>query len=282
MTIAIALRTNVAIVLAADSKLTTRGIGGLDANGNPVWIEQTYDNATKIVQDLHGDAIAVVAGSVGLGSTSIMDYLATSAVPLSTDPANQNTQIETFAEDLANLRAAYWKQSKVPEKQWPSAVILLGVASPSSQEPMAWRILLHGEKPEVLQILQTPLLWLEGSYVNAWSLLYGFHPEVISAIGRELKVAGQAIGEDVIYQALQQLTALRPVDQLSLGVMPIQDAIELAVFLATTQVQMERFLPGNPRCGGPIDVVVLKTAPNKDILWFPGKQLRHPLGGNLG
>ena len=77
--------------------------------------------------------------------------------------------------------------------------------------------------------------------------------------------------------AWQNIKVLKSIDKLSLGSMPIQDAIDLAVFIATTQVQMERFLPGEPLCGGPIDVMVLSTAPTREILSFPGKELHHPL-----
>jgi len=69
---------------------------------------------------------------------------------------------------------------------------------------------------------------------------------------------------------------LRPLDKLSLWSIPIQDAIDLAVFLAKVQVEMDRFLPGQPACGGPIDVMILRTVPDRVILSFPGKTLRHP------
>lgn len=52
---------------------------------------------------------------------------------------------------------------------------------------------------------------------------------------------------------------------------------ELAVFLATVQIQMDRFLPGTPACGGPIDVLVLQTVPTRAIISFPGKKLHHPI-----
>jgi len=87
------------------------------------------------------------------------------------------------------------------------------------------------------------------------------------------------ISEADFAAAWQRVKVLRPIDKLSLGSMPIQDAIDLAVFMATTQVQMDRFLPGTPACGGPIDVMVLRTAPYAEILSFPGKVLHHPLMG---
>lgn len=72
------------------------------------------------------------------------------------------------------------------------------------------------------------------------------------------------------------MKVLRPIDKLNLWAMPVQDAIDMAVFLATVQVEMDRFLPGTPACGGPIDVVVLQMAPRAGIVTYPGKRPHHP------
>ncbi|MGN6109652.1 MAG: hypothetical protein ACTHU0_31380 [Kofleriaceae bacterium] len=75
---------------------------------------------------------------------------------------------------------------------------------------------------------------------------------------------------------MADLKLLRPIDKLNLWTMPLQDAIDLAVFLAHTQIEMDRFLPGLPACGGPIDVLVLRVVPDPEILSYPGKLLHHP------
>jgi len=46
--------------------------------------------------------------------------------------------------------------------------------------------------------------------------------------------------------------------------------------LADAQCQMDRFLPGAPACGGPIDLMVLHTVPEPHIEMYPGKLLHHP------
>lgn len=282
MTIAVALRTSTAAVFAADSKLTTNALVGFDADGNPLFLPQTYDNATKIVRDSSGTAMAIVAGSIALGPISVMDYLASSAVPRATNPEEQNRLINEFVGGIARLRAAVWHELKVQEDKWPAAVIMLAVASPAAREPLVWRIVLAGADPTISRVLLSPGVWLEGSYDSAFSLLYGYHPDVVQALGRQLTADGKTIGEDAIYGALGAAAVLLPRDKLSLPGMPIQDAVDLGCFLASVQIQMERFLPGNPVCGGPIDVMVLKTAPNQEILWLPGKALRHPVSGVPG
>jgi hypothetical protein len=84
------------------------------------------------------------------------------------------------------------------------------------------------------------------------------------------------IKQDRFDKAMTNLKVLRPIDKLNLWAIPIQDAIDLAVFLANVQVEMDRFLPGTPACGGPIDVMVLQTASGLSIQSFPGKKVHHP------
>jgi hypothetical protein len=219
------------------------------------------------VQDTQGLAMAVIAGSATLGPVGVLDYIASSTVPLAPAAGDQEALIKGYAEGMAKLRADYWKEKKVAEDRWPETVALVALATSPAKAPQVWSIELRKEQPSVMLIKRS--VYLQGTYDSAASVLFGFRTDVIDALGKELKVGDQPVGEDAIYEILRSVKVLSPIDKLSTGVMPIQDAVELAVFLATVQIQMERFLPGEPYCGGPIDVMVLKTAPNPGILWFP-------------
>jgi hypothetical protein len=281
MTIAVSILTNIAAVFAADSKLTTRGLVGLDEAGEPEFVNQTYDNATKVVQDTEGTSIAMMAGSASLGPIGVLDHIATSAVPRHADPEQQEALIAEFADGMAKLRAAYWHERKVSTDRWPYTVVMLATAPLNSRSPIVRRIEFIGEAPKIKKI--TARVYLEGSNDSAAGLIYGFRDDIIDALGEELKIGEQAVGANAIYKAMAESKKIvRPIDKLStsVNVMPIQDAIDLAVFLATCQVQMERFLPGEPYCGGPIDVMVLKTSPKREVVWLPGKALQHPVAGN--
>ena len=256
MTIAVTIRTGIAAVFAADSKLTTRGLIGFDEGGEPQFVNQTYDNATKIVADTSGFAMALVAGSASLGRISVMDYIASSAVPEAPDDATQEAAVRDFAAGMAKLRTAYWQEAKVSPDKWPITSVMLAIAPSYANEPLTWHLLFGGDEPDVT-LIQTRV-FLDGSYDGAFSLLYGHRSDVIDDLAKALRIGDQPVGQEAIYQALQSTKVIRPIDKLALRAMPIQDAIDLAVFLATTQVQIERFLPGEPYCGGPIDVMVLK------------------------
>jgi hypothetical protein len=84
--------------------------------------------------------------------------------------------------------------------------------------------------------------------------------------------------QPVMDEAFSKFSPDSPINKINFWAMPIQDAIDLAVFLAQVQIQMERFLPGLPTCGGPIDVMVMEMTPEPKIRSFPGKQIHHPMG----
>ena len=58
-----------------------------------------------------------------------------------------------------------------------------------------------------------------------------------------------------------------------------EDAADLAHFLASVQVNMDRFVAGQDACGGPIDLAVVHGLPRGAVTWLPGKTLRHPGDG---
>jgi hypothetical protein len=274
VTIAVAIRTGSAVVFAADSKVTTRGVIGLDANGDPVWVEQTYDNATKVVHDRESAAMAMIAGAANIGQTSATDFiskLTMGSFRHMPTIAEQDAQLQNIVNAMVKEKTDYWSTTQVPPDDWPGPTVTLAACSAERVAPRVWRIGLDGPSADVSEILKSPGIRLEGSYLDAFRLLHGWDVDVMKSvcqeIGAKYEDAAKAVGTSRV---------LRPLDKLNLHVMPLQDAIDLAYFLATVQVQMDRFLPGTPACGGPIDVMVLRMAPDPGIHALPGKTLHHP------
>lgn len=272
MTIAVTVRTGSAVVFAADSKVMTSGIVGRDENGDPRWVEQTYDNATKIVHDRSETIMAMIAGHSNIGQESAMDFFLSKDLHDLGVFGDQDQRLAKLIDSMVDQKKKFWEKIQVPQDEWRGPIILLAGPSTSGNSPRIWRIDLEGSGSQYSEILKEPGIYLEGSYNETFGLLYGYEPRVLDGLMKQL-----GIENDKFDQALQNLKVLRPIEKLSLWSMPLQDAIELAVFLATVQIQMDRFLPGTPACGGPIDVMVLQTVPTRAILSFPGKKLHHPL-----
>ena len=273
MTIAVAIRTGSAMVFAADSKVTTSGVIGFEKNGTPRLVEQTYDNATKVVADRNGVFMGMVAGSANLGRTSITDFLSREAFPRTwpSMPGAQDERLFDLVRRMTEERNQYWSAAQVPENRWPSSTVLLAGSTPDGTQPLGWRLRLDGAEASCERVLESPGIRLEGSAREVFALLHGFEWEALWELRRTLRIKPERLAK-----GLRTSKVLRPLDKLNLTAMPTQDAIDLAVFLAEVQVQMDRFLPGTPACGGPIDVLVLQTAPVPAIRAFPGKVMGHP------
>ena len=272
MTIAVTVRTGSAVVFAADSKVTTSGIVGFNENGDPKWVEQTYDNATKVVHDHSQTIMAMVAGHANISQESAMDFFLSRDLQDLSRYSDQDQRLSTLIDSMVDQKKKFWENIRVSADEWRGPVILLAGPSTSGNVPRIWRIDLEGSGSQHSEVLKDPGIYLEGSYNESFGLLYGYEPSVLEGLRNRLGIDHEALG-----QAVQNLHVLRPIDKLSLWSMPLQDAIELAVFLVTVQIQMDRFLPGTLACGGPIDVMVLQTVPTRAIISLPDKKLHHAL-----
>jgi hypothetical protein len=56
--------------------------------------------------------MAVVAGAADLGRISVMDYIASSEVPLANNADEQEAALQQFVAGMAQLRAAHWHEAR--------------------------------------------------------------------------------------------------------------------------------------------------------------------------
>ena len=269
MTIEVAVKTGSAVVFASDSKVTTRGLTGFDEEGNPQWLEQTYDNAIKVTYDRNQILMAMVAGDASIGNVTAADFISTLYFESADDIEGQDRKIELLIGNMVNEKRSYWGTTKIPEEKWPAQAVLLATSSPDRVIPRVWRSVLYRAESHTEEILARPGIWLEGAYDEVFALLYGYESSVLEGIAEQV-----GLPREFMYEVVNKI--LKPINKLNLWAMPVQDAIDLAVFLAEVQVEMDRFLPGTAACGGPIDVMVLQMTPDPGIRAYPGKMLGHP------
>jgi hypothetical protein len=271
MTIAIAIKTGSAVVFAADSKVTTSGLAGYKEDGAPNWVIQTYDNAYKIVHDGNSRLMAMVAGHVNVGALPATDLIGAERIPPSDSIEEQDKYLDALLQRMEKEARSFWEASKVPEAEWPGPTLTVAMARPDGKSARVWSASVGAGKFQVREILQDPGIHLEGSSDDVFALLYRINPTKASDVVGQL-----GVNEDKFIETWTSSKVLSPIDQLNLWAMPTQDAMDFAQFLAGVQVQMDRFLPGEAACGGPIDLMVLELYPQTAIREFPGKTLHHP------
>jgi hypothetical protein len=271
VTIAITIRTSAAVVFAADSKLSTSGLGGYQENGEPIWLDQSYDNAFKVAHDQNRLLMAMAVGHANVGRIGANDFISAYKFPHRQSLQSQNKEIEKLGSAVAAELSSYWGNTKVAPDQWRAPRLIISAAAPDNVTPRIWKGTFKHPNYEFAECLITPGIDTDGTFNEVDSLLYGINWSFWAEIRRQWNISKEKGSE-----TLANSKVLMPINRLNFYTMPTQDAIDLAVFLAEVQVQMDRFLPGTAVCGGPIDVMVLQMTPKPSIIEYLGKTLHHP------
>lgn len=266
MTIALVIKVNDGLVLAADSASTLMQA----APDGAVSVSNIYNNANKVF-NLH-KALPIGAltwGSGNIGPASI----STLAKDVRRrfhggDPSQPDWKLEadTYAvSDVASrvkefLYDEQWKpivEDNLPpdlaDDKKPSMGFLVGGYSSEADEPSVYLIPIGGPDPTPVEVLAN------GAGAAWWG-----QPEAITrlALGVSLDtnqaLANMNLGLDdtQLAQFVEQIKSqiARP---LISDAMPIQDAIDLAHFLVETTIKFVRFLPGDKVVGGPVEVATI-------------------------
>jgi hypothetical protein len=273
MTIAVAIKTGSAVIFAADSKLTTQGFGGFDDKGEIIWRDQTYDSVYKIAHDRNLSLMAMAAGSANIGRTLATDFIMRYSFSASTEVDQQDKLIQQLAVDIEHEIVSFWNTTKVPQDEWGGPSLWLAAAAPNQEDSRVWHGRFTSPQYSFEEVLKSPGIELDGSYREVYSLLYGMDWGNFEEIQQQLKIT-----DEQLFEAIKNSRLAQVADKINFWSMPTQDAVDLTVFLANVQIQMDRFLPGEAVCGGPIDVMILQMTPNPAIIPYL-KALHYPKTG---
>jgi len=276
VTIAIAVKVNDGLVLAADSATTL-----IDPNTNSV--VNVYNNANKIF-NLHKElpiaAITWGSGSIGPASISTLakDLRRRFAGEEQTRPDWElNAHSYTIKEVAERLRSFMFEEQYVPLFAVLPQKPYLGliVAGYSAGEPLAeaYQITMDdGTCPEPLLLLSQEangVVW-NGQTEAVQRLVVGFGTTMAQVLKVNLGVPDN--------QIMPTLNILRDALRIELTspAMPIQDAIDFAEFLVDVAAKWSRFSPGSPTVGGPIEVAAITK--HEGFKWIRRK---HYFGSQL-
>ncbi|MBP1763835.1 MAG: hypothetical protein H6Q65_893 [Firmicutes bacterium] len=271
MTIAITIKVNDGVVMATDSAATIfSGVGRAD---------YIYDNANKLFNLYKGLPIgAQVAGLGSIGQASIgtlvKDFrklITTPNTSFSIDRCQYTIQdvAEKFKRFIVD---DHYNQAfnGVPVDQRP--YIGFHIAGYSSGQPFAetWKIcVVQGQcagPTLVTSQTQTGACW-DGEFEPVFRLMCGFGTgifEILKAHGID-----DAKIQEIVDQCRVDLDA-----GFVTAPMPIQDAAELAVFLAEMAVKWAKYRPGVNSIGGPIDVAAITK--HEGFKWIKRKHYFEP------
>ncbi len=281
MTIAVALKVNDGLVLAADSAST------IMAGGNGGDVVNVYNHADKIFNLHKGLPIGLMTwGLGGLGGSSI-STLAKDLRRRFTKPLEEHATWHLDKESYSILEVAdrvktfFYDERYKPAADAAKAATTKAAAdaeaagreAPADSEYPTLGFIVAGYSPAQPQAEEYLLVLSQDGCEGPTQLNPGSRtgvswagqPEAIYRLvnGYGLDIAG-AFVEDFgldpgnVQQAVETLTRRLSVgDHLVNPAMPFQDAIDLAEFLVHVSIQWSRFMPGSPTVGGPIETAAI-------------------------
>jgi hypothetical protein len=257
MTIAVVLKVHDGLVLAADS---ASSMVGPDAGGVQA-VYNVYNNANKIINLYKGLPIGGItwgAGSIGFASIST---LAKDLRARLSDRSNKQWAISpdsyTIEEVAIAARRFLFEETYQPvhvnTPEPPSLGFIVAGYSAGADLAEEWEISIEngncGSPSLIRQRADTGLAW-RGQGEMIFRIVHGV------GTGLETALVDLGVGQPQAGQAAQAIRAKLEL-YLVHSAMPIQDAIDLARFLAEAAVMGSRFASGANVVGGAIDIAAI-------------------------
>ncbi len=274
MTIAISLKVNDGLVLAADSA-STMIVQSTEGNAGVV---NVYNNANKVFNLFKGLPIGAItwgAGSIGAASISTLAKDLRKRFSSKDDPWRINPEEYTIKDVADKVRTFMFDERYVPTfKEWQDKPPLgFIVAGYSSGESMAeeYQISINGgicDEPRLVRAKDDSGLTWNGEPEAITRLFFGFGTDLPKVLHENLGVPAEQISQvmDVLQRSL--------VVPLINSAMPFQDAIDLAEFLVDLTIKFSRFAPGAPTVGGPIEIAAISK--HEGFKWVRRKHYYQP------
>lgn len=261
MTIALSVKINDGVVLAADSASTV--MGG-PPGAQTASVINVYDNANKAFNLLKGCPIgAVTWGAGGIGNASISSLVKDLRNLLKEGPEDYklNKEQYTTEEVAVKLRRFIYDENYVgafanvpPDKQPTLGFIVAGYGRPNAKNADEYAVVIDkgncGPPKAVRKSEDSGIFWA-GTGESLNRLIAGFGTGLPQVLQKNLGVPADQIpaAMKVIQGALGA--------PLAIPAMPLKDAIDLAEFLADVAIKFSKFLPGANVVGGPIEIAAI-------------------------
>lgn len=262
VTIAISVKVNDAVVLAADSATT---FFAQTALGNPPLITKVYNHADKIANLYKGLPIGLMTwGAAHIGTAAI----ATLAKDLrrrltGNDPDHPdwtlNASTYTIEEVAQRVFDFMYTELYVPSfSSWPEKPALgFLIAGFSAGKPMAeeWQIEIEQPSggstgPTAVRAIDQTGWWSWGQPEPLTRLLIGFDWRLFDYLRTNLPTGTDVDSVVNGFRSQVEVSLVNPA-------MPLQDAIDLAVYLVDVVHRFVHFNGGAETVGGAIDVAAI-------------------------
>lgn len=250
MSLGIVVKGPEGLVLAADSRVT------LSARSPQGLIHVNFDNATKLLSFSAHDYIgAVTYGQAAINLRTAASLLPEFEATQFKETENNRIPVLDFATSLSNFFKEQWGEwAKELPRDYAGPDMTFLVGGFNENEPYGR---VYGfdipSKPEPVE--QQPnskefgVTW-GGQRQFVDRLLHGYDEILFEVVSKTLELDSEKI--ELLREALNQIQMPLPLQAL-----PLQDCVNLAIFMIRTTISAQDLTVGIRGVGGPIDVATI-------------------------
>ena len=272
MTICVSVKTRQGLVLGTDS-MTTIG----QSVGGQIQVVKTYSNARKLAQIGTLPIGVFTYGAGNLGDRSIYGLI----MEFCRQVKNPE-DVQGIAERLSDfIRPEYQKHYGNSSEDQILGLYVAGY-SPDSVLPEEWSIEFpNAAKPVLVQDKNKFGVNWRAIDLPFMRLYKGFDIRILRMIYEKMENKGTS--QEVLQSLLNTLIEIYKEDALRLQVvfaaMPIQDAINFAVYVLQTTIDYTTFEFGTPSCGGDLQIAIISEDAGFRWVSEPGYRIKEGAHG---
>ncbi|HEV2485738.1 MAG TPA: hypothetical protein VGT08_09420 [Terracidiphilus sp.] len=257
--------------------MTMTTLPGLQGTPQPTLMPSTFDNASKLLsvksQKFVG-AVTFGAGSIGATAPrTAASFMPEFEEELRDGNNGRETRlsVEQFAGKLGVFFLRQWNQSGMPNPAPPNQQMIFYVAGYDERAPYGRVFQLSiPAAPEPIEMFQG------GNFGAIWGgqreitdrLLQGFDGRLPEMVQDMLGVEPANRKADLESQLKQRLGLPIPMQFL-----PLQDCVDLTIFLVRSTIQLQQWIVGLRGVGGAVDVATITRTDG-----FTGVQVKQIVG----
>lgn len=256
MSLGVVIKGPEGIVLAADSRVTLEA-QKKDAPPIPI----NYDNATKLLRfsESHRYVGCVTYGMAVIGLRTAHSFVPEFEQQVLAGEEKRLT-VEEYSNKISNFFYEHWNKTMPPDYTGPNMTFVVGGYDPDTAYGKVFLFEIPGQPTPEEQHPGTSFGMTWGGQLQvATRLIHGFDPSLLEIVKQGLNLQDNQI------EQLSKTLRERLEFPIPYMVLPLQDCVDLAIFLIRTTMTAQRLAVGVRGVGGPIDVAIITRTKG---LWY--------------
>lgn len=249
MSLGVVIKGPEGVVLASDSRVTLEA----QKEGGPV-IHVNFDNATKLLSfsEPHNYVGCITYGTAVLGLRTAHSYVSEFEQRVLAGK-EERLSVKEYAHELSNFFRERWAENMPEDYEGPNMTFVVGGYDPGAAYGKVFLFEIPGDpspKPRHTKNDDFGMTW-GGQLEVASRLIHGFDPAVPNVVKETLNLDDKHT--DKVYKRLREKLGY----PIPYRILPLQDCVDLAIFLVRVTMTAQRLAIGVRGVGGPIDVAMI-------------------------